>query len=122
MNTTSKKIYMQNNQIEIIADDVFKLQFEVEILDLSNNPIKEINSNHFKYFLKLKELILFTNFIKIIDENSFSLLSSTLVKLDICYNMIESIENSGMNSLYKLETLEMNFKKIAAYFTCSKLN
>jgi hypothetical protein len=112
-----KKLYLSNNQINVLQSDTFSNLSNLDHLDLSNNQISEIQPGSFNNLPNLCYLDLDHNQISEIQPNIFNNLP-VLESLSIRFNKITELkpniftEGTFGNNLSRLKELNLSYNQI----------
>ena len=102
-----KKLHLNNNQIENLNPNLFKNLKNLEVLHLNYNKIKNLNENFFEKLVNLKELHLNNNLIENLNEKIFENLYN-LKELRLNNNQIKNLNPNLFKNLKNLEVLDLN--------------
>ena len=101
-----KELYLDSNQLDRIPTEALNELKSLRILSLAQNNIKIINAGSFS---RLVQLDLSYNGLKQIDASAFNTLNSTLEKLYLQNNELNSYNLNFIKSLTKLHELNLDF-------------
>lgn len=110
-----KELYLQNNEISMIADKALAGLKELQIVDFSNNKIVALPAELFKDCLSsIKEIYLQNNSISVLSPGLFSNLEQ-LLALDLSRNLLTSswITSDTFSGLIRLVLLNLSANKIS---------
>ena len=113
--TNLKKLYLQNNKITLLAEDLFDHMPHLEDIRLDRNQIKLNTNQHILNRLPdLKMLSLNCNEIDTIEPELFNK-SFSLEYLDISSNSLSEIEQNLFSQLTELNWLDLSSNKIDSF-------
>ena len=101
-----KELYLDSNQLDRVPTEALNELKSLRILSLAQNNIKIISSNS---FARLVQLDLSYNGLRQIDNSAFNTLNSTLEKLYLQNNELNSYNLNFIKSLTKLIELNLDF-------------
>jgi len=102
---------LENNDIKVINENVFKGDFRKIVL--SQNLISNFEKNSFGYLPYLREISFRRNLIKSLDFSiAFNYVYPNVEILDFSYNKIQSIEKSFFSKFQTLASLDLSFNDL----------
>ena len=106
------KLILNNNNLTIILNGMFRGLISLKLLDLSRNKIQQIKSTAFRDLKQLEEIYLNLNYLIAIHKYLFNL-NTNLNKSDLSHNKLRYIENNTFGNLNKLATVNLHGNKLA---------
>lgn len=103
-------IYIWKNDVEILEDNVFEFNKDLQKVDMSFNKISELNQNIFKPLTKLVEVNFESNKIETLDSNLFEH-NPEIRSINFSDNLLKIVGQELLKPLAKLEAamFEHNF-------------
>ena len=106
------KLILNNNNLTIILNGMFRGLISLKLLDLSRNKIQQIKSTAFRDLKQLEEIYLNLSYLIVIHKYLFNV-NTNLNKLDLSHNKLRYIENNTFGNLNKLATVNLHGNKLA---------
>ncbi|XP_070501610.1 uncharacterized protein [Chironomus tepperi] len=110
-NSKLSGIFLWNNHITALPENLFSSKKNLKILNLQQNQIEYLPSNIFNSLTELHELVLNNNKLQLIDTKWFRNLSS-LKKLVLGENQIAEIPDKSFEFMTNLEELHLHKNRI----------
>lgn len=105
-----KQLFLHDNYLDALNDNVFREVKLLELLDVSNNQIRTIQEDAFKGLTNLKSLLLQNNRITVITQQLKHLPNLHVLNLD--YNAISSIAPNAVAGMQKLQDIQLRGNQI----------
>ncbi|MCY3413453.1 MAG: leucine-rich repeat domain-containing protein [Candidatus Heimdallarchaeota archaeon] len=95
-----EELYLVDNTLKSIPEDLFKDLHKLKKLDLSGNGLKTINQEHLAGLENLEELDLSYNTLSLLEDDLFDNMH-LLSRLDISGNLLEELKIGGTHLIFK---------------------